>query len=75
LICFNFDVSLCSRKPVLNGISFKVPAGETYALVGTSGAGKSSIDGQNIAMVRLLIYMCQCEYANTSSLSYYWNVI
>ena len=28
---------------MLQGISFSVPPGETYALVGSSGAGKSSI--------------------------------
>ena len=32
-------------KPVLNGISFTVPSGKMYAIVGTSGAGKSTIIG------------------------------
>jgi ATP-binding cassette subfamily C protein CydD len=31
-----------SRKPALNGLSFRVPAGETVVLAGPSGAGKSS---------------------------------
>jgi len=31
-----------SRGPVLNGLSFRVPAGETVVLAGPSGAGKSS---------------------------------
>jgi ATP-binding cassette, subfamily C, bacterial CydD len=31
-----------SRKPALNGLSFRVPAGETVVLTGPSGAGKSS---------------------------------
>lgn len=31
------------NKPVLKGVSFKVPKGETFALVGNSGGGKSTI--------------------------------
>jgi ATP-binding cassette, subfamily C, bacterial CydD len=31
-----------SRAPALNGLSFRVPAGETVVLAGPSGAGKSS---------------------------------
>ena len=31
------------RKPIIQGISFTVPAGKTYALVGHSGGGKSTI--------------------------------
>ena len=38
---FSYDPS----KPVLKGINFKVPDGATYAIVGTSGAGKSTIIG------------------------------
>ena len=33
------------NKPVLNGINFTVPSGKMYAIVGTSGAGKSTIIG------------------------------
>jgi ATP-binding cassette subfamily C protein CydD len=32
-----------SRKPALNGLSFRVPAGETVVLAGPSGAGKTSV--------------------------------
>ena len=32
-------------KPILNGINFFVPNGKMYAIVGTSGAGKSTIIG------------------------------
>jgi ATP-binding cassette subfamily B protein len=39
----NVEFAYDERHPVLKGLSFEVPAGKTYALVGTSGAGKSSI--------------------------------
>ncbi len=36
---FSYD----NVKPILKGVSFKVPNGEMHAIVGTSGAGKSTI--------------------------------
>ncbi len=33
------------NKEILKGVSFKVPSGKMYAIVGTSGAGKSTIIG------------------------------
>ena len=39
----NVDFSYDGTTPVLRGVSFKVNKGETVALVGATGAGKSSI--------------------------------
>jgi ATP-binding cassette, subfamily B, heavy metal transporter len=43
-VAFGYD----PRRPILRGLSFAVPAGRTVALVGSSGAGKSTV-------VRLLL--------------------
>ena len=40
-VCFHYDDD--KQKDVLKGFSLNVPAGETIALVGESGAGKSTI--------------------------------
>ncbi len=39
----NVKFSYIKKKPVLKGISFSVKKGETFALVGNSGGGKSTI--------------------------------
>jgi ATP-binding cassette, subfamily B, heavy metal transporter len=39
----NVDFSYEPRRQILRGISFEVPAGRTVAIVGASGAGKSTI--------------------------------
>ena len=41
----NVYFSYNKEKQILNGINFKVPSGKMYAIVGTSGAGKSTIIG------------------------------
>ena len=38
-VCFHYS----EDRPILKNISFKVPSGTTTAIVGTSGAGKSTI--------------------------------
>lgn len=40
-VCFSYE----KEKEILKGINFKVPTGKMYAIVGTSGAGKSTIIG------------------------------
>jgi ATP-binding cassette subfamily B protein len=39
----NVSFSYASDRPILKNISFRLPAGKTVAIVGSSGAGKSTI--------------------------------
>ncbi len=47
-------VSYRSDRTILNGVSFRIPAGKTLGIVGTSGAGKSTI-------VRLVTRMLEVD--------------
>lgn len=38
-VCFGYD----ANRPILQGVSFHIPAGKTVAVVGASGAGKSTL--------------------------------
>src|SRR5690606_25370919 len=38
-VTFHYD----ANRPILKGVSFEVPAGKTVAIVGPTGAGKSTI--------------------------------
>ena len=42
---YNVHFSYEKNKEILKGVSFTVPKGKMYAIVGTSGAGKSTIIG------------------------------
>lgn len=39
----NVDFHYDAARPILRGIDFEIPAGETVAVVGTTGAGKSTL--------------------------------
>ena len=39
----NVSFAYNSNRPILNNISFKIPAGNTTAIVGSSGSGKSTV--------------------------------
>jgi ATP-binding cassette subfamily B protein len=39
----NVDFHYQSERPILTGIDFRIPAGHTLAVVGTTGAGKSTL--------------------------------
>ncbi|WP_405672361.1 ABC transporter ATP-binding protein/permease [Streptomyces canus] len=42
-VFFGYDRALGKTSPVLDGLSFEIRAGETLAVVGSSGSGKSTV--------------------------------
>ncbi|MGX1474879.1 UNVERIFIED_CONTAM: ATP-binding cassette subfamily B protein [Streptomyces canus] len=42
-VSFGYDRALGETSPVLDGLSFEIRAGETLAVVGSSGSGKSTV--------------------------------
>ncbi|MER7563527.1 ABC transporter ATP-binding protein [Streptomyces sp. NPDC097941] len=42
-VSFGYDHALGKTSPVLDGLSFEIRAGETLAVVGSSGSGKSTV--------------------------------
>ncbi|MCZ9342791.1 ATP-binding cassette domain-containing protein, partial [Streptomyces sp. TRM76130] len=42
-VSFGYDTASGGHRPVLDGLSFEIRAGETLAVVGASGSGKSTV--------------------------------
>ncbi|MFN9726703.1 ABCB family ABC transporter ATP-binding protein/permease [Acidovorax sp.] len=42
-VYFAYDTANAAARPILQGISFEIPAGKTVAVVGPSGSGKSTL--------------------------------
>lgn len=58
-VTFRYPTAAATTAPLLRGVSFHVPAGETLGIVGASGSGKSSV-------LRLLFRFYDCEAGGIS---------